>query len=197
MKKISLSQHEFETPENGLAIDESLIPHKEDSSETARPLIMKDSSMKKKQMQTMTTMLLIVAVIAGIGTGFGINKLNAQSSFSSDGEITPNELQVGSPTDAIKVGDVYGSPEEANFKDSAEGVVVAGGLDGEGSHQLVRPGGPSQTVYMTSSVVDLSEFEGAKVKVWGETFSAQKAGWLMDIGRVRVIELDAEVPSEE
>ena len=36
-----------------------------------------------------------------------------------------------------------------------------------------------------------------KVKVWGETFKGQTAGWLMDVGRVQVVELDAEPPVEE
>ena len=73
------------------------------------------------------------------------------------------------------------------FKDSAEGELVAGGVDGEGTHQLKRPGGESQTVALTSSVLDLSKFEGKKVKVWGETFAAQTAGWLMDVGKVEVL----------
>ena len=41
---------------------------------------------------------------------------------------------------------------------------------------------------MTSSVVDLSQFVDRKVKVWGSTQTAQVAGWLMDVGRVEVLE---------
>ncbi len=63
-----------------------------------------------------------------------------------------------------------------------------GGLEGEGSHKLIRPGGDDQTVYLTSSIVDLDKFAGHKVKVWGETFSSQKAGWLMDVGKLKVLE---------
>jgi len=36
-------------------------------------------------------------------------------------------------------------------------------------------------------VIDLESFTGKKVKVWGETISAQKAGWLMDVGKIQVI----------
>jgi hypothetical protein len=61
-----------------------------------------------------------------------------------------------------------------------------GGIDGEGQYHLVRPGGDSQNVYLTSSVVDLSLFVNKKVKVWGQTQTAQKAGWLMEVGRVQV-----------
>ena len=60
----------------------------------------------------------------------------------------------------------------------------------------MRPGGESQNVYLTSSVVDLDLFVDHKIRIWGETFSAQKAGWLMDVGRVEVIELNVEKPSE-
>jgi hypothetical protein len=35
-----------------------------------------------------------------------------------------------------------------------------------------------------------------QVKVWGETFKGQKAGWLMDVGRVQVIDTEAEAPVE-
>ena len=83
---------------------------------------------------------------------------------------------------------VVGSKDLSTFKDKAEGVLEKGGINGEGTHKLIREGGPSQTVYLTSSVVDLDQFIGKKVRVWGETFAAQKAGWLMDVGRVEVLE---------
>lgn len=148
----------------------------------------KETSMKTKP--PIIVLILSVAVISGIATGFGIHKLNAKGSSSA--EIA--NIKEGSPTDAIKVDDVYGSKNEEIFKDSAEGVVEAGGLDGEGTHKLLREGGISQTVYLTSSVVDLDKFVGARVKVWGETNTAQKAGWLMDVGRVKVLELNAKAP---
>src|SRR3989344_5006768 len=86
----------------------------------------------------------------------------------------------------IKKGTVFGSNDTKTFKDTTEGVVKKGGIDGECQYHLVRPGGESQNVYMTSSVVDLSLVLDKKVKVWGETQAAQKAGWLMDVGRVEV-----------
>ena len=78
--------------------------------------------------------------------------------------------------------------DEKSFTDSAEGSLTAGGIDGEGSHHLVRPGGDSQNVYLTSSIIDLDQFVGHSVKIWGETFQAQQAGWLMDVGRLQVLE---------
>ncbi len=52
---------------------------------------------------------------------------------------------------------------------------------------MVRPGGDSQNVYLTSSIIDLSRFVKKKVKVWGETHAAQHVGWLMDVGRLEVL----------
>jgi len=53
---------------------------------------------------------------------------------------------------------------------------------------LIRPGGDSQNVYLTSTVIDLESFVGKKVEVWGETIGAREAGWLMDVGKVKVTE---------
>lgn len=127
-------------------------------------------------------MILGVVVIVGAGVGSGyvlVQRAGGVAGIKSAAEIA----QTG-----VKVGDVVGSADETVFKDNATGTLDRGGIDGEGSHQLVREGGASQTVYLTSSVVDLEQFVGRKVQVWGETFAAQKAGWLMDVGRVKVLE---------
>lgn len=78
--------------------------------------------------------------------------------------------------------------DENVFPDSAEGLLVKGGIEGEGTHHLDRNLGPEKYVYLTSSVIDLDSFEGKKVKVWGQTISGQSAGWLMDVGKVELIE---------
>lgn len=89
---------------------------------------------------------------------------------------------------AIVTDKEVGVKDTTTFRDSAQGVIQKGGLNGDGTHQLVREGGPSQTAYLVSSIVDLDQFVGKKVEVWGETFKAQKAAWLMDVGRVRILE---------
>ena len=78
--------------------------------------------------------------------------------------------------------------DQTNFKDNAEGVLKEEGVDGEGTHHLERPGGVSQNVYLTSSVVDLDQFIDKKVQVFGETFASKKAGWFMDVGKVKILE---------
>ena len=35
---------------------------------------------------------------------------------------------------------------------------------------------------------------GARVQVWGQTMGAKKAGWLIDVGRLKVLELNAPQP---
>ena len=75
------------------------------------------------------------------------------------------------------------------FRDEAEGTVEKNdGLDkyAQGTHKLIRPGGESQTAYLTSSLLDLDEYVGKKVKVFGETFGSSQVGWLMDVGKVEV-----------
>lgn len=150
-------------------------------------------AMKKNELTTMIVLSLI-AIAAGIGTGFGGYKLQAKSG--GIGPIPSGDLkQVAG--DSVKEGDVFGVNDENTFKDSAEGYLEIGGLDGEGSHKLLREGGVSQTVYLTSSITDLDKFDGMQVKVWGETFKGQKAGWLMDVGRVQIVKLKGEAPAEE
>jgi len=103
-------------------------------------------------------------------------------------------LNTTAPSDGLKVGDVIGVNDTKTFKDEVKGVLDKGGFNGEGSHKLLRPGGASQTVYLTSSVVDLDEFVGHEVTINGQTFSGQKVGWLMDVGRVKVEKLNAPLP---
>ncbi len=87
---------------------------------------------------------------------------------------------------AVQTSTSAGVVDKTTFKDSAVGVLREGGIEGEGNFHLERPGGVSQTAYLTSSTVDLSKYIGKKVKVWGQTLQAQKAGWFMDVGLVEI-----------
>lgn len=120
--------------------------------------------------------LSFLVVFLGISTGFFLARRKGASIQRTVGE------------GGVKKGMVVGMLDEKTFRDTAEGTLEEGGINGEGSHHLVRTGGESQNVYLTSSVVDLDQFAGHKVKVWGETFTAQKAGWLMDVGKLEVLE---------
>ena len=134
--------------------------------------------------------LLVTAVIAaGIGTGYGVH------SLTSSGSSKTNTIKTASPDGKISQGDTFGVEDPGEtFPDEATGVLVKGGVDGEGSHHIMRAPDASQNVYLTSTVVDLDQFIGHKVKIWGQTNDARKAGWLMDVGKIKIVELDADKP---
>lgn len=114
-------------------------------------------------------------ILLGIGTGYMLSR-NSSGGLSTNGNAS-----------VVKSGNTVGSTDATTFKDSAQGVVQKGGSDGEGTHQLVRDGGPSQTVSLVSSVIDLDLYVGKKVKVWGQTMAAQKVAWLMDVGKIELL----------
>lgn len=162
----------------------------------ASPSRLAKEDMKNPSMKLMVGIGVCV-VVAGIATGWGITRLRAGNqlfSSSTPGGQGPGGTITAVPEGRISVGQVFGSEKTDIFKDTTEGVLQIGGIDGEGTHKLLRPGGASQTVFMTSSVTDLDKFENAKVKVWGQTLKAEKAGWLMDVGRIEVVELNAKAP---
>lgn len=115
--------------------------------------------------------VLAVAVVAGITTGFTLAKKNSGGSLSGVLVEYPKTAQQDNRT----------------FRDFAEGTIQkkpeAKNSDyGEGTHILVREVGIP--VALTSSVVDLSEYEGKKVKVFGETQKGNKEAWFMDVGKI-------------
>lgn len=137
--------------------------------------------------------VLIAFIIFAVGGFYSGAWLKAKNS----GKIVSPELsgiQADIPQSGVAVGDIYGSADEKAFKDPATGVLDKGGFNGEGTHKLVRAGGVSQTVYLTSSTIDLDLLIGHQVTIWGETFKGQKVGWLMDVGRAKVEALNVPLP---
>jgi hypothetical protein len=146
-----------------------------ENTQTEPDLVRSVDAAKINNTQIMKKYLLsiyIILIFLGVITGFIL-------SGKSLPKISNNKSQNVTQTDKS-----IGSSDTKTFKDSAEGSIEKGGLSGEGTHKLIREGGPSQTVYLISSVVDLDSFVGKKVKVWGQTMAAQKAAWLMDVGKV-------------
>lgn len=127
-------------------------------------------------------LIVSVAVVLGLLSGFFASK-----SKTGGGVVSYKQTTTGAESTSFKKGDIVGIKDDKVYKDSAEGDLKIGGIDGEGAYHLERPGGDSQSVYLTSSTIDLSLFVGKKVKVWGETNTAQKAGWLMDVGRLQIL----------
>lgn len=122
--------------------------------------------------------VLAVVILFGVVTGYFLSQSASTTSVIS-------KVGISNPT--LSKGSSEGSDDLKTFKDSAEGVLKEGGINGEGAFHLERPGGESQNVYLTSSEVDLSKYINKKIKVNGQTQKAQFAGWLMDVGRVEVL----------
>ena len=127
----------------------------------------------------MSLTILLVAIISGILGGFLIVKVIPRPASTQADDTTTTSSQEAKKT----VG-----AAKKNFKDKVEGTLREGGIDGEGNFFIERPGGVSQNAYVTSSTVDLSEFVGKKIRVWGETYQGEKVGWLMDVGLVETLE---------
>lgn len=124
--------------------------------------------------------IALAVVFAGIATGWAIAKVENPSGADS------NKVSV---KEGDLAADEAGLDDESMFEENTpEGVLVEGGLDGEGTHHLDRGAGDDKKVYLTSSVINLDNFVGKKVRVWGNTMAAQQAPWLMDVGKIKVIE---------
>lgn len=140
-----------------------------------------EEEIKSKFMSRSVILVLVAVGFVGIATGYVV-------AYVMNGGSVKVRQAGKSEVTTVSVGEVVGSDDLETYKDMAEGVLKSGGTDGEGEYHLERPGGESQNVYLTSSIVDLSEFEGKKIKVWGQTYEGEHAGWLMDVGRVQILE---------
>lgn len=132
--------------------------------------------------------LFIVGILA-ISLGFWGSRLIPTSKTTTLQDknslvINPENLTNQSQLETNKL---YGNLSKA-FKDSATGTLEKGSINGEGTHILNRPGGPSQRASLTSSVVDLDLFVGKKVEVKGETNASNKTAWLLDVGTIKIVE---------
>ena len=118
--------------------------------------------------------VLLISIIGGVGTGY---------LMSSGGGNQRIPLLDKAPEHAAE--------DTKTFRDFAEGKITKkpdqkNAATDQGTHLLIRDG--ATPVLLTSSVMDLSEYENKKVKVYGETNSLPGAGWFMDVGRVEVIQ---------
>ena len=154
------------------------------------PNLSQNQNLMSKKAKKTFIIICGLAILAGTLTGFGAYKLKNKNG----GNVAQVENVTVEDANKVKNGDVFGVQDKDTFADNATGYVEAGGVEGEGSHKLLREGGDSQTVALTSSVVDLDKLVGFEVKLYGETHKAEKAGWFMDVGRVEVVNTEAEAP---
>ena len=143
-----------------------------------RGLLKKFSSSRSSQEGKKLLLIGLLVVLAGVTSGWVLSGRRG-SSGAPTGVVVPGGKS--GPSEA-------GVADELTFRDSAEGLLVEGGIEGEGTHHLVREGGEQKYVYLTSTVIDLQSFVGKKVQLWGETIAASSAPWLMDVGKIKVLE---------
>lgn len=178
--------------DSGVDEEQEISDNQNSESSPLKELDLESRDNMSKKGKRIFTIISVAAILAGAATGIGAYRVYHQGSTAGPGKKIE---QV--PDNSIKAGDVFGIEDEETFPNTAQGYLEAGGIDGEGSHRLLREGGPSQTVYLTSSITDLDKMVGMEVKVWGETYKGQKAGWLMDVGKVKVVDPKAQPPEGE
>lgn len=130
----------------------------------------------KKNLAIILASLLVV--VAGIITGW----MFAGSPSGSTGNAPAGITGVKTTNGEAGLEDTSGLDTEVS------GVLEEGGIQGEGTHHLVRDGGPSQYVYLTSAILDLQSYVGREVTIWGQTISGKSAGWLVEVGKIKTLD---------
>jgi hypothetical protein len=156
-------------------VDNQLPIENTTSEVEKKPLVGKFNASGSKNL----VMVIVAVVVVGFGVLTGWLLSGAQNGKTQEKVTGTNVTQTKKEA---------GISDEKTFRDTAQGLMKEGGINGEGTHHLERDGGPSQYVYLTSSVIDLDSFVGKNVQVWGETIKGAKAGWLMDVGKVKVLD---------
>jgi len=150
-----------------------------DEVQTPQATTVQTPEMKYPALDKKTRMIIggvfLFLIAAGVLTGFAVSKKTASGGITT-ASVSTSETG----------GKIFGSTDTKTFTDSAVGVIEKDGQNGEGTHKLIRDGGPSQTACLVSSVLDLDEFVGKKVKVWSNTMDAKTCAWLMDVGRIEL-----------
>ena len=125
--------------------------------------------------------IVVVLVGAGIFTGLIISSRNKSADIASRGATIEEKNLTPEQKESF----------QQVTRDSAEGIIEKNDKfeeTAQGQWKLIREGGESQTAYLTSSFLDLDEYVGKKVKVYGETLGTDKVAWLMDVARVEEIQ---------
>lgn len=170
-KVVQVSKDEFDKAQ----------PQVESQSQIGQKVnLVKDFNNKKpmNKEKYLLILLSLLVIVSGALSGYFLS--GTQASTGSGVSLTKSSDSEKSET-AVEVVDEEGLLSE-------EGTIVEGGIDGEGTHHLDRDLGPEKFVYLTSVVLDLDNFTGKKVKVWGNAMAGQEAGYLMDVIKVEIIE---------
>lgn len=151
---------------------------------TGEPLVKQMDAQEGTKKPILMILLAALVILLGVGSGYLLVMTVATPKPSKTRATLPGEKG------KVKKGQTFGIDNPEVYRDQATGVLKRNdkSFTDEGSHVLIRDENrPNQNAYLTSTVLDLDLFVDREVEVWGETFAAQKAGWLMDVGKVKVI----------
>ncbi|MEK7458769.1 MAG: hypothetical protein AAB612_04805, partial [Patescibacteria group bacterium] len=117
------------------AVDGS-VPAPTETQQTTQPVtdtqvMYGDASMPMtpKQGSPMMIPVILIALVLGVGTGY-LLFTNSGSIGTMKAKPVVQQTEDGVATaPKIEVGKVYGSPDSSTFKDSAEGVLLLGGVN--------------------------------------------------------------------
>src|SRR3989344_3932483 len=158
---------------------ESPQPQSRPQSQSRANVLLRAVPKRENLGKFLPIIIVVVVIAAGIFSGLVFSSRNKNTKSQAKAAIDEEQLS----------GEQKQSFAQT-FRDEAEGTIEKNDkLDkyAQGTHMLIRPGGESQTAYLTSSVLDLDQYEGKKVKIYGETFGSSQVGWLMDVGKVDVV----------
>lgn len=151
-----------------------------------------DTPLNPVKQKLFPPLILVIIVSLSVASGFWLSRLfplnNSPGSELSSSDLSSQALSTDriSGSSDLKIGQLYGNTSK-EFKDSAQGTVESGNINGEGTHILIRPGGDDQRVSLISSAVDLDLFVGRDVEIKGETNYSNKTGWLLDVGTIKIL----------
>lgn len=119
---------------------------------------------------------ILALVLLGAAAGFGISYITRGQALG----LTSNPAKGVAEAEADVFRDeAFGTIAKKTTKDPNKFAT--------GTHKLVRDGGINQTVYILSSIYNLDDYDGKKVKVFGETLSSENVGWLLNVGKIEEV----------
>lgn len=121
-----------------------------------------------------------LSIILGITAGYALAIRKTQSP------VAVNELAAEQPA-TRKIAEQNARELKPNdIRDSAEGTIALKpqtDIRKQGSHILKRSDAP-WPIYLISSTVDLTQYEGKKVKIYGVTYDGGTKDWHMEVNKV-------------
>lgn len=157
-------------------------PSQENQAQPRLTIPLRSAPSKNNLAKLIPVAIVLAVIVLGAFTGLiASSRLKNKQIAQSQSTLTNKKEQDLSPQEKQNLQTVT--------RDSAEGVLEKNDKfeeTAQGQWKLIRSGGESQTAFLTSSFLDLDQYVGKKVKVYGETLGSSKVGWLMDVAKIEV-----------